>query len=124
MNRIRSSSQSYYLFKNLMLYIIQMGICSIIPLVLLGMVSLMKMKDEMRNLLGLISSALILIQVLAMRWNVVVGGQLFSKSLRGLTSYNMEFLGREGLLIGLILLALPFVTMYIFNLILPVLAKM
>jgi formate-dependent nitrite reductase membrane component NrfD len=100
--------------------VLQMGICSVIPLVLLGMVSLMKMKNATRNMLGLISSVLILIQVLAMRWNVVVGGQLFSKSLRGLTSFNIEFFGREGLLVALILFAMPFVSMYIFNLILPV----
>ena len=35
--------------------------------------------------------------VLAMRWNVVIGGQLFSKSLRGFMSYKMEFAGHEGL---------------------------
>jgi Ni/Fe-hydrogenase subunit HybB-like protein len=100
--------------------VLQLVICSAIPLVTLGFVSLKKMKDETRNTLGLICSALILIQVLAMRWNVVIGGQLFSKSLRGLTSYSPTFLGREGLLVAGILLALPFVTMYIFNLLLPV----
>jgi len=99
--------------------VLQMVICSLIPLVVLGFVSLKKMSDMTRNRLGLICSALILIQVLAMRWNVVIGGQLFSKSLRGLTSYSPTFLGREGLLVAFILLALPFVTMYIFNLLLP-----
>ncbi len=102
---------------------LQMAVCSVIPLVLLGFVSLKKMSEITRNKLGLICSVLILIQVLAMRWNVVIGGQLFSKSLRGLTSYSPTFLGREGLLIALILFALPFVTMYIFNLILPVFDK-
>ena len=99
--------------------ILQLGICSVIPLVVLGFVSLKSMSDTMRNRLGLICSALILIQVLAMRWNVVVGGQLFSKSLRGLTSYAPTFLGREGILVALILFSMPFVVMYIFNLILP-----
>ncbi len=41
------------------------------------------------------SAALILMGVLAMRWNVVIGGQLFSKSLRGFMSYKMEFAGSE-----------------------------
>jgi Ni/Fe-hydrogenase subunit HybB-like protein len=102
---------------------LQLGICSAIPLVVLGFVSLKKMKDSTRNTLGLISAGLILIQVLAMRWNVVIGGQLFSKSLRGLTSYSPTFLGREGLAVAVVLFALPFVTMYIFNLILPVWEK-
>ena len=33
-----------------------------------------------------------------MRWNVVIGGQLFSKSFLGYTTYKMEFATREGLL--------------------------
>ncbi|MCP4717555.1 MAG: polysulfide reductase NrfD [Deltaproteobacteria bacterium] len=99
--------------------VLQMLICSLIPLVLLGFVSLKKMSDQMRTRLGLACSILALVQVLAMRWNVIVGGQLFSKSLRGFTSYTPTFLGREGLIIALILFAMPFVTMYIFNLLLP-----
>lgn len=99
--------------------ILQMGICSIIPLVVLGFVALKPMPDMLRNRLGLMCSALILVQVFAMRWNVVVGGQLFSKSLRGLTSYMPTFLGREGILVAVILFAMPFVVMYVFNLILP-----
>ena len=55
---------------------------------------------------GCISPArlLILIGVLAMRWNVVIGGQLFSKSLRGVMSYKMEFAGLEGWFMGGVLL--------------------
>jgi Ni/Fe-hydrogenase subunit HybB-like protein len=98
---------------------LQFIICSTIPLVLLGIVSLVKLKESTRNTLGIISAALLLIQVLAMRWNVVIGGQLFSKSLRGFTSYFPTFFGREGLLVALILFALPFVTMYIANIIVP-----
>ncbi|MFC1592312.1 hypothetical protein ACFL43_07290 [Thermodesulfobacteriota bacterium] len=102
---------------------LQMILGSLIPLVVLGFVSLKKMPDMLRNKLGLICSVLILIQVLAMRWNVIVGGQLFSKSLRGLTSYAPTLLGREGLLMAFVLFAGPFVTIYVFNLILPVFEK-
>jgi Ni/Fe-hydrogenase subunit HybB-like protein len=98
---------------------LQFIICSTIPLVLLGIVSLVRLKESTRNTLGIISAALLLIQVLAMRWNVVIGGQLFSKSLRGFTSYFPHFFGWEGLLVALILFALPFVTMYIANIIVP-----
>jgi predicted membrane protein len=54
------------------------------------------------------SAAMILIGVLAMRWNVVIGGQLFSKSLRGVMGYKMEFAGVEGWFMGILLLGLPF----------------
>jgi uncharacterized membrane protein len=47
--------------------------------------------------------------VLAMRWNVVIGGQLFSKSLRGVMSYKMEFAGMEGWFMGAFMMILPFV---------------
>jgi len=104
-------------------YVLQMGICSMIPLIVLGFVVLKKMQDSTRIKLGLTCAVLILIQVLAMRWNVIVGGQLFSKSLRGLTSYTPTILGREGLLIALVLFAMPFVVMYVFNLILPLFDK-
>ncbi|MBW1839538.1 MAG: polysulfide reductase NrfD [Deltaproteobacteria bacterium] len=92
---------------------------SLIPLILLGIISLRKLKDNTMIMFASISSFLILIQVFAMRWNVVIGGQLFSKSLRGFTSYVPEFLGREGILVALILFALPFVTLYIMGLIFP-----
>jgi Ni/Fe-hydrogenase subunit HybB-like protein len=98
---------------------LQFVVCSTIPLVLLGVVSLVKLKEATRNTLGIISSVLLLIQVLAMRWNVVIGGQLFSKSLRGFTDYFPHVIGREGLLVALILFALPFATMYIAHLVVP-----
>jgi predicted membrane protein len=44
-----------------------------------------------------------------MRWNVVIGGQLFSKSFLGYTTYKMEFATREGLLPAILLMVLPFV---------------
>ena len=44
-----------------------------------------------------------------MRWNVVIGGQLFSKSFLGYTTYKLEFATREGLGVSLVLLILPFV---------------
>ena len=99
--------------------ILQFIICSAIPLVLLGIVSLIRVNEKTRNRMSIISSVLLLIQVFAMRWNVVIGGQLFSKGLRGFTSYNPEFLGREGILACIILFSLPFICIYILNRFLP-----
>ena len=44
-----------------------------------------------------------------MRWNVVIGGQLFSKSLRGFTTYKTELAGQEGWFLSVALILLPFV---------------
>lgn len=84
---------------------------TLVPLLLLGALQLLRKKfpELVRKRMYFVSAAFILIGVLAMRWNVVVGGQLFSKSLRGLMSYKMEFSGLEGWFMGAALLSLPFI---------------
>jgi Ni/Fe-hydrogenase subunit HybB-like protein len=99
---------------------LQVYIGAFVPLVLLGIVSLGSLKDSTKISFAALSSVLILVQVFAMRWNVVIGGQLFSKSLRGFTDYDLPFLGKEGMLVALILFSLPFITFYICSLILPI----
>ncbi|HWX22573.1 MAG TPA: NrfD/PsrC family molybdoenzyme membrane anchor subunit [Candidatus Binatia bacterium] len=81
------------------------------PLLLLGTLQLIRKRvpDLARKRMYFASASLILLGVLAMRWNVVIGGQLFSKSLRGFMSYKMEPWGMEGWLMSGILLALPFI---------------
>ncbi len=48
-----------------------------------------------------------------------MGGQLFSKSFRGLTAYKITLGALEGLLVSLGLLILPFVILFILIKILP-----
>ena len=62
---------------------------------------------------------LTLIGIFAMRWNVVIGGQLFSKSFLGYTTYKMEFATREGLLPAILLMVLPFAILWILVKLLP-----
>lgn len=68
-------------------YTLQLLICTLIPFILLGIVVIFKPQGKTMNGLTLISSVLLLIQVAAMRWNVITGGQLFSKSFRGFTEH-------------------------------------
>lgn len=84
---------------------------TLVPLLLLGSLQLLRRRvpELARRRIYFASAALILVGVLAMRWNVVIGGQLFSKSLRGVMNYKMEFAGMEGWLMGAVLMALPFV---------------
>jgi Ni/Fe-hydrogenase subunit HybB-like protein len=83
---------------------------TLIPLVMLGVLQLLRQRipEIARKRMYFVSAVLILIGVFAMRWNVVMGGQFFSKSLRGVMSYKLEFAGVEGWFMGLILLSLPF----------------
>jgi hypothetical protein len=62
---------------------------------------------------------LTLIGIFAMRWNVVIGGQLFSKSFLGYTTYKMEFASREGLLPAVVLMLLPFAILAVLVRVLP-----
>jgi Ni/Fe-hydrogenase subunit HybB-like protein len=97
---------------------VQMILGGLIPLILLGIVVTMDryLHERVRNTLSIVSSLLLLLQVFSMRWNVVIGGQLLSKSLRGLRSpYQPELFGREGILMAILLFVLPFVILWAFD---------
>ncbi len=98
---------------------LQMGVFSLIPFLLLAWLSLFNVSDSTLKFFAPLVSLMILIQVILMRWNVVIGGQLISKSGRGYTHFHLEFLGKEGLLVGLIILALPLVVLYVLSKIFP-----
>jgi predicted membrane protein len=53
------------------------------------------------------------------RWNVVMGGQLFSKSFRGLTAYKAELGGPEGVMMAVGFLVLPFLILVVLTKLLP-----
>jgi len=96
----------------------QMIVGGLIPLILLAVVVLMNryLHDKVRNTLATVAALLCLIQVFAMRWNIVIGGQLLSKSLRGLRSpFEPEIFGREGVLMAIALFVAPFVILWIFD---------
>jgi predicted membrane protein len=84
---------------------------TLLPVLLLGSLQLLRKRvpEMVRRRMIFASAFMILVGVLAMRWNVVMGGQLFSKSFRGVMSYKFEVTGGEGWLIGLIILSLPFI---------------
>jgi Ni/Fe-hydrogenase subunit HybB-like protein len=88
--------------------VLQIVLGTLVPLGILAATQLVKFSEARRRGMYLGSAALALIGIFAMRWNVVIGGQLFSKSFLGYTSYKMQFAAREGLLPALILMALPF----------------
>ena len=108
------------------LIVLQLVIGTLIPLVTLGLTApalskepVLKVPDELRRLLFIVCAVLVQIGIFSIRWNVVIGGQLFSKSLRGLTVYKLELLGIEGLLMTMAMLILPFVTLWVLVKILP-----
>ena len=97
----------------------QVKICSVIPLLLLGWMGLTKLEEGIYNLLAALTSAILLLQVLIMRWNVVIGGQLMSKSARGYTEFHPSWFDREGIIAVIIVMAIPFVILWVLGKIFP-----
>ncbi len=90
------------------LVVLQTLMGMLMPLATMASIKIFKFKEELRRLLYFVCAMLIQLGIFSMRWNVVIGGQLFSKSFRGLTSYKIEMMGIEGLLVALALLIVPF----------------
>jgi len=101
------------------LIVTQIILGSIVPMTSIVLARFGRVPDEMRRMLYFVAAILVQVGIFSTRWNVVIGGQLFSKSLRGLTVYKLELFGLEGVLMTGALLLLPFVILYIMSKILP-----
>jgi Ni/Fe-hydrogenase subunit HybB-like protein len=117
-HRVYSAEEGFqviqYMTRERLFYTLSLGqvaLGTLTPLVLLGLLQLLRKRfpELTRRRMYFASASFILLGVLAMRWNVVIGGQFFSKSLRGVMSYKMEFAGMEGWFMGAVLLSLPFI---------------
>ncbi|MBI4870877.1 MAG: polysulfide reductase NrfD [Candidatus Riflebacteria bacterium] len=107
--------------KKLMLsyVVLQFSVFSLVPFLMLGVHALFDLRDRIGNALLWIASVMLLAQVLLMRWNVVIGGQLLSKSYRGFTTYWPGVFEREGLIVAFTIFTLPFLILYVFHRIVP-----
>jgi Ni/Fe-hydrogenase subunit HybB-like protein len=61
----------------------------------------------------------IMIGVLAMRWNVVIGGQELSKTMKGLLTFYPEVFGRESLFVVGIISICPYIMLWLVTKLLP-----
>ena len=114
-HRIYEAEESFETIKLLVsgklyltLFISQGLFGTIIPLIVLAFLQFYKRVISVRKTLYLIVSILVLIGVYSMRWNVVIGGQLFSKSFSGFTSFKLGLIGLDGTLMAAFWLILPF----------------
>ena len=99
--------------------IIQIILGTVTPIVMLGLTQVLTMSEVARKRIYAIAGTLTVIGIFAMRWNVVIGGQLFSKSFLGYTTYKMGFATREGLLTAIALMLLPFAILWVLVKLLP-----
>jgi Ni/Fe-hydrogenase subunit HybB-like protein len=99
--------------------VLQIGLGTMVPIALLAIVQVARLTPRIRVRLYAAAAVLTLIGIFAMRWNVVIGGQLFSKSFLGYTTYKLDFATREGLLPAILLMMLPFGILAVLLRILP-----
>ena len=99
--------------------ILQIVIGTLIPIGLLVMAQLVKLTDGARKGLYSLTGVLTLVGIFSMRWNVVIGGQLFSKSFLGFTTYKVALVTKEGLLVAGALALLPFFFLWVLIMFLP-----
>ncbi|HTL68877.1 MAG TPA: NrfD/PsrC family molybdoenzyme membrane anchor subunit [Lacunisphaera sp.] len=122
LHRLYSAEESIHVLKQLaagkLFYSLLLGqvlLGTTLPLLMLGSTQVLRPIVPMwlRRRFYLLSALGIVSGVLAMRWNVVIGGQLFSKSLRGFTTYKMELHGQEGWLVAGLLMVLPYILLFV-----------
>jgi Ni/Fe-hydrogenase subunit HybB-like protein len=125
-HRLYESEESIEILRELIasklfisLTIVQILLGTIGPMVLLAVGRFAQLPNELRRMAYFIAAIFVQVGIFSTRWNVVIGGQLFSKRLRGLTVYTLELGGQEGLLIALGLLILPFIILYVLLKLLP-----
>jgi predicted membrane protein len=99
--------------------VLQIFMGTLAPLMLLAMTQVLRISERIRRVMYATAGTLTLVGIFAMRWNVVIGGQLFSKSFLGYTTYKLALTTREGLLTAIVLMILPFVILWVLTRLFP-----
>ncbi len=100
-------------------WIMQVGIFSVGPLFILGWLCLFRVKDSIFVIGSAVVTFVLLLQVIFMRWNVIIGGQLMSKSARGYTEFHPEWFDKEGIIAVILIMIVPFIIMFVLSKIFP-----
>ena len=113
--RIYEAEESFEIIKLLVssklyltLFVSQGLIGTIIPLITLAFLQFYKYQIKLKKTIYFIIGIFVLIGAYSMRWNVVIGGQLFSKSFSGFTSFKVGLIGLDGTLMAVFWILLPF----------------
>jgi len=99
--------------------VLQIILGTVTPIALLSITQVIRLGEGLRKYVYALAGLLTLIGIFAMRWNVVIGGQLFSKSFLGYTTYKVGLITREGLLVAVALTILPFAILWVLVKLLP-----
>jgi Ni/Fe-hydrogenase subunit HybB-like protein len=99
--------------------VIQIFLGTLVPIGILGLTQVLPLAASLRKKMYVTAGCLTLVGIFAMRWNVVIGGQLFSKSLLGYTTYSLHLGTREGLATAIALGIMPLGILFVLTKLLP-----
>ena len=94
-------------------FVLQFGFGALLPVALMGLMIAFGTRGKAFVMGAMTSAFLVLMNVLLMRWNVVIGGQEISKTGKGLLTYSMTLFGHESFVSALILTIAPFVLLWV-----------
>ena len=100
-------------------FVVQFGIGSIVPIIILSVMIARGTAGKPLVVGVTLCALLVLISVFMMRWNVVIGGQEISKTGKGLLSYHLPIVDREGLLPALAILGSPLLLLWVLTHLFP-----
>jgi len=100
-------------------FVLQFGFGALLPVFLMGIMIAVNVRGRAFIIGSTISAMLVLMNVLLMRWNVVIGGQEISKTGKGLLTYPMALTGHESIVSASILLIAPFVLLWVLTRLFP-----
>lgn len=95
--------------------LVQVGVGVVIPFTLLTAMLFMGRHERAFIVLAWVTASLTLFEVWMMRWNIVIGGQQFSKSYVGFRGFHPTWFDQEGILTTIGLTLLPFVLLLVFS---------
>ncbi len=100
-------------------FVLQFGFGALLPVAIMGLMIAFNTRGRIFVIGATTSALLVLMNVLLMRWNVVIGGQEIAKTGKGLLTYPMPFWGHESIASASILLIIPFLLLWLLTRLFP-----
>ena len=94
-------------------FVLQFGFGALLPVALMGLMIAFGTRGKAFVMGAMTSAFLVLMNVLLMRWNVVIGGQEISKTGKGLLTYPMTLFGHESFVSASVFVIAPFILLWI-----------
>jgi Ni/Fe-hydrogenase subunit HybB-like protein len=100
-------------------FVLQFGLGALLPVCVIGLMVALNTRGRAFVIGATACALLVLMNVLMMRWNVVIGGQEIGKSAKGLLTYHMPPWGKESLATAALLTLAPLGLLWVLTRLFP-----